>query len=242
MKDDAFTHALANPGKPCIFCFPYLGGNGNSLAELAKNLTAFDVFTAKPPGHWGSKLPPSKNIVEITDIYLAEIKELCGKTYILFGHSMGGIIAYSVAHRIYMDGLFPLPDALVLSACGCPLEFQNKKYSAMPDRELIDIMMSYDAMPPQVLEDKELMKMLLPLFRADYGILESAAKEQWSKIPVKTLLIWGEKDVIEPVSALVRWQSFLSGEIKILPIKEASHMFISGHEAEIAAAISMFSA
>ena len=95
-------------------------------------------------------------------------------------------------------------------------------------------------MPEAVLNDRELMKMMLPIFRADYGILESSAKSSYNKIDMETYLLWGENDKAETIRSARMWSDYLVQDFDIIPISNAEHMFIHSKAAEVVSYINQF--
>lgn len=85
-----------------------------------------------------------------------------------------------------------LPKTLILSASVAPSSFANKQYSKFSNEDLIKQIQVYGGMPEAVLQDKELMNIMLPIFRADYGILESSAKRHTKKL-ISKHICYGEK-------------------------------------------------
>ena len=91
----------------------------------------------------------------------------------LFGHSMGGIIAFLLAQRIIKcDDCPSKPKALVLSACNAPMEFDHKHYSVLSDDDLIKHLFSYNGISEELLGEKSLINYFLPVYRSDFRLLE----------------------------------------------------------------------
>lgn len=218
-----------NSDRQLIF-FTYLGGSVTSMNELSKALKTSDieVWAANPPGHMGSQLPLEDNMTRLVDMYADELKEIIKPECYLFGHSMGGNIAYFLARKLYSEEKYKESvKALILSSSSPPLYMYQKKCSELSDDALIAEIDEYKALPAELIESRELMLMLMPVFRADYRLIESSSDiEITDKLPINMYLIWGENDLVEPVEALPLWEHYIANPFMILPIKDAEHMTV----------------
>ena len=77
-----------------------------------------------------------------------------------------------------------------------------------------------------MVHERSLLHYFLPVFRADFSVLESSSEEQWTTLPVNTYLLWGEDDPIVSLDTITQWANYISGPIQIIPIEKGSHMFI----------------
>lgn len=230
MDNELFVKVKSGNSDKQMLFFPYLGGSMTSFHELIKTIKCYDVeiWTANPPGHMGSKLPLMNDMTSLVDMYFDQFKNIIKSECYLFGHSMGGNIAYFLAKKLYESDMYrDCLKGLILSASSPPLFSYKKKYSELSDDALIAQIMEYQALPKELLESKELMNMLLPVFRADYRIIESGAEiEIENKLPVDTYLIWGEDDLVDPIELMPMWEKYVKMPFMLLPVKNGEHMLI----------------
>lgn len=228
MGSNLFYQLKKSEGEQQIICFPYLGGFKNSFYNLGNAFNKeIDIWAANPPGHGGSKLNLIEDINELVDLYYTELKDIIKPQCIFFGHSMGGVIAYFLTQKIISLNEYKYkPKSLVLSACSTPSDFYIKKYSNLSDDELINQLSSYGGIPTEILDEKDFLNCLLPVFRADYRILESASKCDYINLDVPTYLLWGEKDKIVTIDLVTQWSNYFNNVLEIIPIKDGNHMFI----------------
>jgi external thioesterase TEII len=228
MHTEVFKCLKPNKDKYQMICFPYLGGYSHSLWDLANSLdSAFDFWAAVPPGHIGaSSAFLIEDVKSLLEYYFNGLKNIVREGYTLFGHSMGGIIAYYLAGKIAKSTEFPKPKAIVLSASSPPSKFHHKKCSELPDEALINLIMSYGAMPMRLLRDQELMQYLLPTFRADYKVLESTVNCLCEPLDIPAYFLVGEKDSVNPLRETFAWRKYFSGQTKLFYINNGTHMFV----------------
>jgi external thioesterase TEII len=207
---------------PQLICFPYLGGYANSFNILADRLDdSFELWALNPPGHGSCKRLPVEDMTVLLNLIFEEVNTILRPDSILFGHSMGGLVAYFLAQRL-TDSHRP---TLVLSACNTPPDI--RKVSHLPDNGLIEHLASYGGLPSELMEERSLLDFFLPVFRADFKTLESASFMDWTPLSNPAYLLWGDRDHIVPLSAMLRWTNYLSGEIRFVPVRDGGHMFIA---------------
>ena len=88
-----------------IFIAPGLGGGAAEFFQLVKHIrTTRAIYALQPRGLDGFERPPD-NIHDMADIYLNAIQELQpGGPYVLFGYSLGGLVALEMARRLSVQG------------------------------------------------------------------------------------------------------------------------------------------
>ena len=99
------------------------------------------------------------------------------RPFALFGHSMGGLIAYELA-RFLQHRYQKTPNHLFVSACRAPEIPDPIQWHSLSDQELMAELRQVPDLPGQVLEHAELMQLLLPIVRADAAVTETYAYRQ----------------------------------------------------------------
>jgi medium-chain acyl-[acyl-carrier-protein] hydrolase len=90
--------------------------------------------------------------------------------FAFFGHSMGAVVAFELA-RLLRGRAEPLPRALLVSGARAP---QFRRGHVPPPEpapsEFVDELRRLEGMPPQVLDNPALLRVVLPALRADAAI------------------------------------------------------------------------
>ncbi|MHB8062130.1 MAG: thioesterase II family protein [Ruminiclostridium sp.] len=229
MGNKIFHQLKKGDGKRQIICFPYLGGYANSFYELSSKLSEdIELWTVNPPGHGGCTLEPLEDINSMLDLYYEELQTIIKSDSVFFGHSMGGIVAYFLAQRIFSSEEYTVkPGTLVLSACNSPCCFQDNTYSCLPDDKLIEHLILYNGILEQLTNEKSLLEFFLPVYRADFKVLETSSTLDYKPIGIPVYFMWGERDKIVPIDSVTQWLRYFKNEINIIPIDEGKHMFIN---------------
>ena len=105
-----------------LFCLPHAGGSAFNYSKWKKYFNPFiEVIPIELAGR-GYRMEESlyHSIEEaVNDVYKIIVKHLNNSPYILYGHSMGSLIAYELARKIQNSNNV-LPEFLVLSGRNHP--------------------------------------------------------------------------------------------------------------------------
>lgn len=218
-----------------IICFPYLGGYANSYITLANTLNNnLEVWSLNLPGHGPSNLEAMQDLTSVLDLCFNSLKNIVKKNYVFFGHSMGGIIAYFLTQRIMDSQQFNLkPSCLILSACSVPSYFSEKRYSNLTDADLLSCLVSYDGIPEELIHEKSLLEYFLPIYRADFKILENSSSFEYKPLDIPAYFLWGEADRMVNIDMALQWSKYFLQNLKLIPIQGGSHFFIHDKVGEV---------
>jgi surfactin synthase thioesterase subunit len=221
-----------------LFCLPYAGASYYSYRTLEDNLNAdIRAITLDLPGHGKRiKAPLLSNIDEMADDLYSQIKPQLNDTYAFYCHSMGGLIAYQLCLRIYQDNLLK-PVHLFVSghnAPSIPIQEQVKNVSTLSNKEFISRLVQLGGIPVEVIKEKELLALFLPILRADFKAVDTYQYKQTDFLmdfPITVMI--GTNDILTSYNGALCWRNVTSAETRI---KEFSggHFFIFDNWVEIA--------
>jgi surfactin synthase thioesterase subunit len=145
-----------------------------------------------------------------------------GVPYSIFGHSLGGLVAYEVTKALRRAGL-RLPDHLLVSGFPAPsVPREVSEVHRLSDEELIaEVGRRHGGVPEEVLADTELKALVARYLRADYEVLETYEWRAEDPLPVPLTVFGGRDDDIGD-GALRAWRRHVTGEITV-------RMFPGGH-------------
>lgn len=217
-----------------VFLLHFAGGSCYSYRFLRKYfLKNIEVHPLELPGR-GKRL--KEKLITNIDIaikdYIEQIIELRnGEKFILYGHSMGGLMAAYISQKLEDYG--DAPDKIIITGNAGPNISVNKKMHLMSEKAFISNLKKIGSIPDEILGKKELLNFFIPILKADFHIMEGAPLPPL-KIRTDIIAIMGE---IEEYSEYVfEWQKISTGNVttKKLP---GGHFFIQNHPKEIATEI-----
>ena len=166
----------ANPrARLRMFCFPYAGGGASAYRGWGASLPQeVEVCPVQLPGREGRlrEAPFTRSAEMITAIADA-LTPWLDLPYVFFGHSMGGMIGFELTRELRRRGR-TLPLHLFVSGRRAPqLPARDEPIHDLPEPEFIERLRELDGTPEEVLQHAELMKLLIPLLRADFAVNET---------------------------------------------------------------------
>ncbi|RRD47240.1 thioesterase II family protein [Tessaracoccus sp. OH4464_COT-324] len=209
-----------------LVCLPYAGGTASVFREWVRLASeGLEVCPVELPGR-GARLgqPLLLSVQEIVDHIIPSLSALMDRPLALFGHSMGGLVAYELCREIVRCGL-PQPIHLFVSASPDPrIPRSGPAASKAPKNELIRRLAEMGGTPPAVLASKELMDLVLPIIRADFCAMENFQHQDGPALPVPVTVIGGTGDRLVSSDHLDGWRSLASSVSTVFV--PGNHFFI----------------
>lgn len=208
-----------------IILFPFAGGYSNSFRQLSAFFPEnWDIISFDPPGHGANSEPLIVNTDLMVEWYLQKIGPLLTENSILFGHSLGGLMAYLVASALKEEGR--CIQKLVISSSATPNRHLTKdKLSELSDPELLEYIIKLGGIPEELIKQKVILEYILPVFRADFALLENTKPILPNTIlDIPTILFSGESDIISPPNEVNKWRNLTKVEEHIT--YKGNHMYI----------------
>jgi medium-chain acyl-[acyl-carrier-protein] hydrolase len=229
----------AEPGTARLFCFPYAGVGGSVYAPWARQLRSdVEVCPVQLPGR-------ESRLGERPHVRLSELLAEMGPAleaeldvpYVLFGHSMGALIAFELARELRDQGR-PGPALVVVSGRRAPhLAGRRSPFGHIPDAEFItEIRHRYDGVPDQVLREPDLMALLLPALRADISLIESYAFQEAPPLDCPIVAFRGDDDPETTDAEVAAWGQHTSAGFRQQRFP-GNHFFVRNAGAGIVAAL-----
>ncbi|MFZ5989472.1 MAG: thioesterase II family protein [Bacillota bacterium] len=211
-----------------LFCFPYAGGIAEVYYSWIEDLPEdIELVAIQYPGHVlgaDDKLYTRLSVM-VRDL-LEEISGFFDKRYAFFGHSMGAMVTCELTRYICEDGL-KRPDYLFFSARNPPhLPIVHPLMHKMSTSEYIQVLRAFNVLPEEVVNNKELLQVILPVLKADFEMIETWQYNPYTPaydIPVCTFA--GVNDSLALPKNMLEWQKYTTKDFKIVTFPE-KHYFI----------------
>jgi len=227
IRDPWFPFNGAETAAPFrLFCFSHAGGSAMVFRPWQKAMApAIEVFPLQLPGRGGRAIEPlATRMPELADMTAAAVAVYIDRPFAFFGHSMGGLLAFEVAHRLRAR-LGVEPAHFFVSGRRAPHMPRTPDIHTLPYDALVERLKEMKGTPAEVLEHPELLELVVPIFRADVEVLETY--EFPSRPPLKCPItaMGGLTDVDVKADHLEAWKQYSTGEFK-LRMFEGDHFYL----------------
>jgi Predicted thioesterase involved in non-ribosomal peptide biosynthesis len=157
---------------------------------------------------------------------LAEaIEPYINSPYALFGHSMGGVVAFELCRELRRRER-PLPRTLIAASARAPRFRRGHIPQPDPtDAELIADLARLEGTPPEVLNNPDLLRVLLPALRADTILYRNYVYTEEPPLPIAIHACGGLSDPNVTAAHLEPWseETTLSFDVAQFP---GGHFFL----------------
>ncbi len=191
-----------------LYCFSYAGGNASAYLNWQESMPAHvEICAVQLPGR-GARFgePPIRSIPTLVESLAPLLQKTTDQPFAFFGHSLGALVAFESARRLAQSGA-ALPTHLFVSGCHAPrFRDRPKDYHLLDDDALIRVLEDYNGTPPEILADKELIGMLLPVIRADFALAETYRYTPSIPLAVPITAFAGHNEERDSIDQVTGWE------------------------------------
>ncbi|WP_461089850.1 thioesterase II family protein [Streptomyces incanus] len=178
-----------------VLCLPPGGGSAQQFRSWSDRLPPIlGVAAVELPGHGSrSDEPAPTDLDALLDELAADVVPLLGRPVMLFGHSMGAVLAVDLARKLRAARGWR-PAALAAAASEPPDRPLPAGLCTASDEELTGLLHAWGGTSGELLADRRYLAEVLPVVRADLALMTGRAHRDEAPLdcPVHTYL--GEDD------------------------------------------------
>ena len=207
-----------------LFCFPYAGGGASAFRSWANELPpTVELACIQLPGRETRiRETPIANLPDLIQQLKPAILPHLTLPFAFFGHSMGALIAFELTRSLHHTQS-PLPQHLFVSACRAPqLPRHTPPRHTLSTSELIAELHRLKGTPAEILNNNELMELLLPTIKADFGVVDTYIYRTQPPLPLSLKALGGQEDSEVSPEQLFPWHKQSTSEF-------SSHIFPGDH-------------
>ena len=214
---------------PFLICLPYAGA-GPSIFNTWRPLLQGSVQMLQPSMAGKEKRfaqSPVRSIsLQVSDIAIQiqeQLSSLPEKPVIIFGHSLGAILAYELSRLLSSDSTTRIVH-LIVSGSASPLLKRRGNATGLSDEEFVREVESLAGYTHPALGDKDMRALLLPALRADVEMHESYLHQWVRPANFNITCLHGRHDQVVYAEEALQWREVTQGSVDLLDV-DGGHMF-----------------
>ena len=229
----------ATPGRLRLFCFPYAGAGAAAFRGWQQALgDAAAVYPIRLPGRETRIAEPAiEHMGALVEAAFNALERHVDEPFAFFGHSMGAAVAFEVV-RYLRSSRKPAPVSLLVSAARAPQFRLGHVPPPEPSEEqFLTEIQRLEGIPKEVLESRELMKLILPALRSDARLYRNYVYTPGPPLDIPIHAFGGLEDPNIRPDHLEAWkeQTNSSFDLRTFP---GGHFFIHTERAAFLTALS----
>lgn len=224
-----------NMPKPVVLCVPFAGAGASVFrpwVPLCED--AFELTAVQLPGREQrfAEEPYQDVSVAVAGLLPEVLSRVVGAgPVVLFGHSLGAVLSYELAHRLAVTDGVSLA-GLVVSGSPGPWTRRENGAAGLPDEEFLVRVKEFAGYRHDALEDPEMRELLLPSLRADVEMHESYVPTSDTPLPAPIVSVRGTTDALVTTEHALEWEAATSSAFRFVEI-EGGHMYLTDNVAGV---------
>jgi surfactin synthase thioesterase subunit len=221
-----------------LLCLPHAGGGASPFRLWSRALDPqIEVDAVQLPGRETRIREPLRHdLASLADELADELAGLTRRPYALYGHSMGALLAFELAHRLERTGRPPA--RVFVAGCGAPHRHPlRSRLHLMPFEDVVAELRRHGVTPEPVLRDRALMERLVPILQADIAMCVDRAPSIGGPIAAPISVFGGRADTVVPPATLPAWAELTRARRRV-ELFDGGHFFPAQARDEVLEAIS----
>ncbi|HEX5406866.1 MAG TPA: alpha/beta fold hydrolase [Pseudonocardiaceae bacterium] len=221
-----------------LVCLPHAGGSASYYhpmsADLAKR--GVDTLIVQYPGRQDRRTEPAlTTIAELADGVTDALTGRSDLPIVLFGHSMGAVVAFETARRLERAGT-PVATVLVSGRRGPTATRTERWVHQMPDGEVVGEIKLLDGTAGELLDDPEMLELVMPAIRADHQAIETYVAETGALVHCPLTALVGDADPKTTPEEARAWSVHTTDrfDLRVFP---GGHFYVADQRAAVVATI-----
>lgn len=210
-----------------LICFPFAGG-GASLFHPWQSLVPRDVQVCpvELPGRDSRyNEPPRRDLRGLVQELVRAVDCFVDCPYALFGHSLGGLLAFELARELRSLGK-PAPVRFFASACRAPqLPSRREPIHGLEDERFLEQLTRLTGLSTNQKADFEIVRLLVPVLKADFEMSDTYRYVAEPAFTFPITALGGNQDGLVAAGDLVAWHLQTAGSFR-LRLLPGGHLFL----------------
>lgn len=225
----------AGAGAPVVLAVPYAGGSAQSFFAWKPLLDGqLTLLALELPGRgrcYGQPMPAS--LLALADGLAQTLVTEGVQPDLLFGHSLGALIAFELLRALRRRGR-ALPAAALMSGRIAPSHPRTFGLPRFGREDLVEYLRDLGGTPDSVLNNDAVIDMMLPVLQQDLELIAGYDYARAAPLDVDMTTAGGFDDDRVPLSGLLGWRDECTGRFA-LHMHPGGHFFVETERAAVAA-------
>lgn len=219
-----------------LVCLPHAGGTASAYAGWADRLPDWvELLCVQYPGRQDRIAEPClPSVAMMADAVATALTPYADRPLYLFGHSMGGMIAYESAVRLEAGG-GPSPAALFISGQVAPHRY-TPFLGGLDDATVEATIRDTGWIEPKVLDHPQLRDLVLPMLLADFRAAMAYHRAEPVRLHCPIVAYHGCAEAAAAPEELSAWSELTSSDAAWRRF-DGDHFYLRAREAELVADI-----
>jgi surfactin synthase thioesterase subunit len=214
-----------------LVCLPFAGGGASFFKKWQPAAPpGLDIAAVQPPGREERYVDDPFTTVEavVGEAYDRLLPQLADAGRVaLFGHSLGAVLAYELAHRL---ATVTTVTRLFVSGSTGPWRPRSRRATGLPDDAFVHAVRRFAGYTHPAMDDPEMREILLPSLRADVEMHESYVAPRDRPLPVPITALRGRDDELVSAEQCAEWAGATTAGFDLVE-RDGGHMYLTTGEA-----------
>ena len=189
-----------------------------------------DVWPVQLPGRGSRYKEPAYSSMEpLVRAVSTAIGPYLDVPFCFFGHSVGGMMSYELAHAVFEEFGAEVKHLFVSGTRAPHLARVMADIHSLPDDQFLEQLKALNGTPPEVLENPEIIRIMMTTLRADFKIAETYHCSTKPPLSCPITAFGGLEDTEVPPDALEEWKTHTTSSFDLWQLP-GDHFFIHSSE------------
>ncbi|RAG87110.1 thioesterase [Streptacidiphilus pinicola] len=205
-------------GEPTVrlICVPQAGAGAGAFSGWRRHVPeGVELAPVELPGRGTREREPHpEDVTALAEAVFQGLRPELTMPYVLFGHSLGGLLAYEVARRVEAQGLRE-PLAVLISGARAPQTPSLRTMSDVDEDRLLDWIAANGGLPQEILSYPSFVAEILRAVRTDLRYAEQYLEPDPTRLRSPLHVFAGADDAITPPAYVPLWERCAGGDFRV---------------------------
>lgn len=223
-------HQPESPDSLPLLVFPHAGSGASAYRDFSKVLSnKFTVIIFQYPGRQDRAAEAA--LASLAEIAAGAFGEFStsehnrGVPIVTFGHSMGALVAFEFVRLAEASGIDVRH--LHVSAAVAPSNAADKPSHPEDDEEILNHLAALEGTDSDVIANRELMRLALPVIKADYHAFDAYDCAEDVKVAAPVHAMGGDQDPYITLGDLYGWAKHT--DTAKVTMFDGGHFYLKAH-------------